>query len=77
MAFYGAITANATPAEISTPGRTTIYNNGAVNLYVGLDASVASTTGVVITPGGTGTFDPVIFVVTASANCDVRWIASG
>jgi hypothetical protein len=89
QAGYGAsfggvtVTTAATIIGGTLPGRTsmTIWNNGAIVIYIGLGPSagtVTSTTGFPIPAGGNVQMDlgpgVLVYAITASGSSDTRWI---
>jgi hypothetical protein len=70
----GVQLAVANPERITT----TIYNNGAVTIYIGRDATVTTVVGIPLVPGATMVDDSTddIYAITAVSACDVRVMES-
>jgi hypothetical protein len=75
----------ATLVLASNPGRRmfSVYNNGAVTMYLGPDANVATTTGTPILPqasytqNGSRMYMGAWYGITASSTVDVRYMDYG
>lgn len=74
---YGNLTVGTSAVVVPQSNKVrTIYNNGAVPVYVGDDSSVTTSTGVPIQPGGNWKRAAVTtYLIAGSAGQDVRWVS--
>jgi hypothetical protein len=81
---YGAVTvtSSATPIIVPSSGRRNfvVYNAGVVDLYIGFDSSVTTSTGMTVLPGSTysSSGDPEgwrgpVYGIVSSGTTDVRY----
>lgn len=71
---YGALSVLVTATLVPRGAtKTTVYNNGATTVYRGTDASVTTSTGMPILPGGSYTFVVPVAYLIGSATTEVRW----
>jgi hypothetical protein len=81
---YNTVTVTTSPTLIlaANPERkgAIVYNNGSVVVYIGFDASVTTSNGLTVQPGGVlndsgfeDAYRSNIYGVAASGTCDVRY----
>lgn len=72
---YGNLTVGTSAVVVPNTSKVrTIYNAGAVPVYLGDDASVTTATGTPILPGGNWKRGPLAtYLIAGSAGQDVRW----
>lgn len=81
---YGNMTVGVAAVQVpfnQAPRETFIISNlGTVNVYLGFDSAVTTTTGFPILPAG-GTFaidgNVSVWLISGTAGQDVRWIEAG
>lgn len=73
---YGTLTVGTSAVVVpSTSKVRTIYNNGSVPVYLGDDASVTTSTGTPIQPGGNWKRAAVVcYLISGTAGQNVRWV---